>query len=221
MRHFLVRLAYLVFGLFLFALGIVITMRANVGYAPWDVFHAGIAASSGVSIGMVSILVGCAILVVTLLLGEKIGVGTICNMVLIGIFIDLLLRPGLVPVMDHWYFSYPFLVLGLFVISLGSYFYIRSGFGAGPRDSLMLVVARHSRVPIGVCRAAIELLAVASGWLLGGQVGLGTVIAALGIGFCVQVTFRLLRFDATGVRHETLGQTWLRLRPDSPNRGDE
>lgn len=212
MRHFLIRLSSLVFGLFLFAVGIVLTMQANVGYAPWDVFHAGLARVSGISIGIVSIFVGLAILVVVLLLGERFGLGTVLNMVLIGLFIDLLLGPVAVPRSSVWYLSWPMLIGGLFVIALGSFFYIRSGFGAGPRDSLMVALARRTRWPVGVCRAGVELAAVGGGWLLGGPVGVGTVVAAFAVGFCVQITFRLLRFDPKAVRHESLAETVLALR---------
>lgn len=103
------------------------------------------------------------------------------------------------------------LISGLFIIAFGSYFYIASAFGAGPRDSLMVLVTRKTGLPIGVCRGAIELTAVAVGWYLGGLVGIGTVISALAIGFCIQITFRLLRFDATKIRHERLQETFRYL----------
>ena len=100
----------------------------------------------------------------------------------------------------------------LFTIALGSYFYIRSGFGAGPRDSLMVALKRKTGLPIGMCRGAIEFIAVTVGWALGGPVGLGTVIAAFGISACVQVVFALMRFEATSVIHETLDATFRQVR---------
>jgi uncharacterized membrane protein YczE len=100
------------------------------------------------------------------------------------------------------------LVSGLFVVAAGSYFYIKSAFGAGPRDNLMVVLARKTKLPIGVCRGMVELAATFVGWLLGGMVGVGTLISGFAVGFCIQITFALLRFDATAVQHETIGQTF-------------
>ncbi|MFA5564150.1 MAG: hypothetical protein WDA32_08185, partial [Candidatus Caldatribacteriota bacterium] len=89
-----------------------------------------------------------------------------------------------------------------------TYLYIDTGFGAGPRDGLMVALARITKLPIGICRGVIEFMAVVSGWLLGGMVGIGTVLAAFGIGFCVQITFYFLKFDATKVEHETIAYTY-------------
>lgn len=212
MQTFLPRLSRLVFGLFLFSVGIVMIIKANVGYAPWDVFHAGLGAVSGISFGLVSILVGLVILGLTLLLGEKIGLGTILNMVLIGVFIDLFMALPGIPLPGSPLLAYTVLVGGLFVIALGSWFYIKSGFGAGPRDSLMIALSRKTGLAVGICRSSIEGLAVLGGWLLGGLVGFGTIVAALGIGIAVQLTFKLLNFDPGTVEHENLGETIRALR---------
>ena len=207
MKQWIDRLARLLLGLFLYAVGIVLTMQANLGYGPWEVFHAGLGRSVGMSIGNVSIVTGLLIVLAVAALGEQLGLGTLLNMVLIGVFMDLLLRLELVPPMVHWLAGSLLLAAGLAVIAVASYFYIGSGFGAGPRDSLMVALNRKTGLAIGICRGSIELAAVLTGWLLGGMVGVGTVLAAFGIGLFVQATFRLLRFDPAAVRHETLGQT--------------
>lgn len=205
------RLFRLLLGLFLYALGIVMVMKANIGYAPWEVFHAGVGKTIGMTIGNVSILTGILIVLIVYFMGEKLGIGTLLNMVLIGVFMDILLGMGLVPTVDGWFLGVVLLVAGLFVISLASYFYIGSGFGAGPRDSLMVVLTRKTGHPVGLCRGAIEVAAVSIGWFLGGMVGVGTVISAIAIGACVQITFRLLKFDPTKIQHETLAQTMKQL----------
>ena len=207
MRELLNRFVRLIAGLFLYAMGIVLTINANIGYAPWEVFHAGLGKTIGVTIGNVSIITGLLIVLLAFVMGENQGLGTLLNMVLVGVFMDILLGLKIIPIMTNWLSGLIVLIIGLFVIALASFFYIGSGFGAGPRDSLMVAVTRKMGMPVGFCRGGIELAAAISGWILGGMVGVGTVISAFVIGFCVQGTFHMLRFDPTQVHHETLGQT--------------
>ena len=208
MKQFLLRLLRLLFGLFLYSFGIVLTLNAHIGYAPWDVFHVGFAKTAGLSIGTASIIAGAVIGIITVLLGEKLGFGTILNMVLIGIFLDLILRLSIIPQAGNFILGTIMLVAGLFIIALASYFYIGSAFGAGPRDSLMVALTRKTKLPVGICRGTIELLAVLAGWRLGGMVGFGTILSAFAIGFCIQITFRLLKFNATEIQHETFAHTY-------------
>lgn len=207
MPHYLKRLMKLLLGLFLYALGIVVSMKANLGFAPWEVFHYGLGKTIGLTIGTVSILVGLIICLCAVWMGEKIGLGTILNMILIGVFMDLLLMLSFIPEVNGLIMGIIMMITGLFIISFGSYFYIASGFGAGPRDSLMVALQRKTGLPVGLCRGFLEGTVVLIGWLLGGPVGLGTVLAAFGIGFCIQTVFVIMKFDATSVKHETLNAT--------------
>jgi len=206
LRFFLTRLLNLIVGLFFFAAGIVITIKANIGYAPWDVFHIGLVNKTGFSLGIISIIVGIVVVIIVTLLKEKLGFGTLLNMVLIGLFIDLIFRH--IPMAKNYISGVIMLISGLFIVSLGSYFYIKSAFGVGPRDNLMVVLARRTKLPIGLCRGIIELLVTVIGWLLGGMVGFGTAISVVSIGFCIQIVFRVFRFDITSVKHETLSETY-------------
>jgi len=208
---FLLRLLSLVWGLFLYALGIVLCVQANIGCAPWDVLHMGLSLKTGASMGQISILVGALICLIMLILHEKIGMGTLLNMLLIGVFMDLVFSLNIIPKIGNFWFGFILMAVGLFVIALGSFFYIGSGFGAGPRDSLMVSLKRRTNWPFGVCRALVEGTALLSGYLLGGQAGIGTAIAVVSIGFCVQTVFGVLRFDPAAIRHETLSDTWKRL----------
>jgi uncharacterized membrane protein YczE len=212
MKHFLFRVFIMMIGLFLYAIGIVVTIKASIGYATWEVFHVGLSKTTGLSIGAASIVVGLAILVIVLILREKMGLATILNMIVIGVFIDIILAANIVPEAGNFIAGVPMLVAGLFIISLGSYFYMKSALGAGPRDSLMVALTRITIVPIGLCRGIIELAVTLIGWALGGMVGAGTVISAIAIGSCVQITFRVFRFNATAVKHESLGETYRFLR---------
>lgn len=208
MKDIYQRIIRLMWGLFLYSFGILLTVNAHIGYAPWDVLHVGIADTVGLTIGSISILLGIFIVIITVLLGEKVGLGTICNMIFIGLFFDSIYALKIIPVPENTFLAIVMLITGLFIIAFATYFYISTGFGAGPRDGLMVALARITKLPIGICRGVIEFMAVVSGWLLGGMVGIGTVLAAFGIGFCVQITFYFLKFDATKVEHETIGYTY-------------
>lgn len=209
-KHFFFRILSLITGIIFYAIGIVITIKANIGYAPWDVFHVGLANSTGLSIGTMSIIVGIIIGIVVVIQGEKLGLGTILNMVFIGVFVDIIFSH--IPLAKNFATGTIMLIAGLFVVSLGSYFYIKAAFGAGPRDSLMVVLARKTKFPVGLCRFALEFLVLLAGWLLGGMVGFGTVLAVIAIGFCIQLTFKVLKFDVTAVKHETLFDTFTALK---------
>jgi len=126
-KNFLIRFISLIWGLFLFAVGIVLTMKANIGFAPWDVLHSGLSEQTGISFGTVSILIGLLICVLVVLLGEKLGLGTLLNMVLIGSVIDILLKAELIPAAQGFATGLIVMLIGLFVIAFGSYFYIKAG----------------------------------------------------------------------------------------------
>ncbi|MCL2025196.1 MAG: hypothetical protein FWG92_00115 [Leptospirales bacterium] len=210
MSNFAIRILNLLAGTFIFALGIVLSIKANVGYAPWEVFHVGLAITTGMSIGVTTIVAGAVILIIVTACGEKIGLGTICSIVLTGVFIDLIFMLNIIPLAVNLIIGIAMLIAGLFIISIGSYFYIKSAFGAGPRDNLMIVLNRKTKLPVGVCRSIVELSATLAGWMLGGMVGIGTVISVIAIGFCIQITFAVLKFDPAAVEHETLKQTMKR-----------
>ena len=207
MKRFCVRFSQMLLGLVLYALGIIVTMKANIGYAPWEVFHAGLAKVTGLSIGVASIAAGVVIVILVTALGEKLGLGTLGSMVLTGVFMDIILWSGVIPTANSMAVGIPMLIAGLFIISIGSYFYMKSAFGVGPRDNLMVVWARKTKLPVGVCRGAVELLVTLAGWLMGGRVGVGTVVSVIAVGFCIQITFQVLRFDVKAIRHETLKET--------------
>ncbi|MDW5300362.1 MAG: hypothetical protein SA378_09525 [Sedimentibacter sp.] len=206
MENYIKRISKLMFGLFLYSIGITLGIQANIGLAPWDAFSIGISNITGISYGNVSILTGIIILiVVVLLLKEKIGIGTILNTVIIGVIVDILQSINLVPKMTNFFLGLLMLLVSQVIISLASYFYINSGLGCGPRDTLMVGLGkRFPNVPIGAIRGSIEGTVLVIGFLLGAKVGLGTVISVFGISFILQTTFKLLHFDVKGVVHESI-----------------
>ncbi len=206
-----VRIARLVWGLFLYSVGIVLTVHANLGVAPWDVFHQGVSRQLGITFGMASVLVSVAVVGISVVMREHVGFGTLCNMILIGAFVDVLMLGKMIPEAHTFTAGLAMMVAGLFMIALASYFYMGAGYGAGPRDSLMVVLTRRTGRPVGLCRAGVEGVALFCGWLLGGHAGIGTVISALGVGFAVQIVFSLLHFDVQTIHQETFAETWGRF----------
>jgi uncharacterized protein len=192
----------LFFGLFLFALGTVLTLRASLGLSPWDVLADGMRRRTPLSFGEAVIGIGFALVVLTWFAGVRPGPGTIANMVLIGLFEDLLLRNGFLDgvVEASVLLRAVTCIGGIVIVGLGSALYIGAELGAGPRDSLMLAVARKTRWRVGAARALVEGLAFISGLLLGGKWGLGTLLFAVGIGPSVDIWFRIFRMDTAGRR---------------------
>nr|WP_312576910.1 hypothetical protein [Sedimentibacter sp.] len=209
MNEFIVRISKLIFGLFIYSLGLVLSINANIGLAPWDAFSIGVSLVSGISYGKVSIITGIFILfIVVIFLKEKIGLGTILNTILIGAFVDMLQSLNVIPYMTNFFLGILMLLTGQLVVSIASYFYISTGLGCGPRDSLMVGLSKKfSNVPIGAIRGGIEGTVLIIGWILGAKVGLGTVIAVFGMGFIIQTTFKLFHFDVKSVIHESILQT--------------
>ncbi len=177
----------------MFALGTVMTLRANIGLSPWDVLSDGIRLRTPLSFGTAVIAVGVALVIGTWVGGQKPGLGTIANMLLIGAFADLMLwtdiGAGLMDGALLWRTALD--IAGIGTIGIGSALYIGAELGAGPRDSLMVLLARRVRVRIGVARAIIEGTVLVAGIALGGTAGVGTVLFALGIGPAVDLSFRL------------------------------
>lgn len=202
------KLLRLNFGLALYSLGLTLGIQANIGLAPWEAFGIGVSYITGLTYGTINVVTGLLILLLTILLGEKFGLGTILNAIFIGFGVDLLQHYNVIPLITNYWLGIFVMFLGQFCISLGTYFYISSGLGAGPRDSLMIALKRRfSLIPIGVIRGLIEGSVLIIGWILGAKVGLGTIIAAFGISTILQLTFAFLSFDVKNVKHEGIATT--------------
>jgi uncharacterized membrane protein YczE len=189
------QLVVLFAGLLLFALGSACTWKAHIGLGPWECFHLGLSLHAPITQGQASILTGAGVIGLSLFLGVRPGVATICNMIFVGLFFDawntILPDLGGADLLSRVALD----VAGVLIIGIGSGLYIRAKLGAGPRDSLMLALARRSGGRIAVVRGAVELSALAFGFLLGGPVGAGTLIHALGVGPAVEIGFRLFRVE--------------------------
>jgi uncharacterized membrane protein YczE len=179
--------------LVLYGLGVAMLVEADLGLAPWEVLHQGISRRTGIPIGTVGIIVGLAVLVLWIPLRERIGLGTVLNVVLIGVVIDVTLWWWPWADLDA-YGRWALLVGGTLVVAIGSGFYIGAGLGPGPRDGLMTGLAKRG-IPIGWARGSIELTVLFIGYLLGGTVGIGTLVFAFGIGPLVGAILPRLTID--------------------------
>jgi uncharacterized membrane protein YczE len=191
---YVARYASLVFGLFLFALGVVLILESKLGLSPWDVLSQGLAKHSPLTFGTATIAIGIVVLGIAWTLGGRPGVGTVANAVLVGSFIQALTSIGGISQLAHDGLAtrVVLLVVGILLIGPASAFYIGADLGAGPRDTLMLVGARRTHQRIGIVRAALELLALAGGIALGGTFGAGTLLFALLVGPIVEASFAVL-----------------------------
>ena len=191
---FATRLAALIAGLFLCAVGIVCFLESELGLPPWDVLHQGLAEQLGVSFGAANLIVSVVILGLAWALQARIGLGTLLNALLIGSFVIALTSIDAVAALsdENLAARIGLLPLALASFGVGSAFYIAANMGAGPRDSLMLVTSLRLRLRIGTARTVVEVLALALGFALGGTVGIGTLVFALGIGPSVEGSFWLL-----------------------------
>lgn len=185
------RAGSLLAGLFLFALGIVLLLESELGLSPWDVLNQGVSERTPLSFGTANIAIALVVLVVARMLGARIGVGTVANAVLIGLMVDGLLDLDAISRLSEQPLGarIALMVTGILVIGAGSGFYIGAGMGAGPRDSLMLVLARRTGVRIGIVRGVLEAAVTVVGFALGGTVGIGTLAFVVGIGPSVELAF--------------------------------
>jgi uncharacterized membrane protein YczE len=191
---FATRFVWLVFGLFLCACGIVCFLESELGLPPWDVLHQGLAEQLGISFGTANIVVSVLVLALSWALRAHIGLGTLMNALLIGLFVMGLTAADPVASLSEQGLGVriALVVVALPFFGVGSAFYICASMGAGPRDSLMLVASRRLGVRIGAARTGLELAALAVGFALGGTAGIGTLVFGLGIGPAVELSFWLL-----------------------------
>ena len=199
------RLPALIVGLLLFGAGIALMVEAGLGLGPWEALHQGIARHTGLEIGTVSVLLGIPILALWWPLGERPGIGTLLNVAIIGASTNLVIALLPTPAEDATAVRLAVMLAGVVVIALGSGIYLSTDLGPGPRDGLMTGVHHRFGWSIRRARTAVELSVLGLGWALGGTVGIGTMVFALGIGPLVQVALRA--FDREG----RLGR-WRRAR---------
>ena len=179
------RLLQLYAGLILYGASLALQIRAGLGLDPWDVFHQGLSEKTGLSFGTIVIIIGALVLLAWIPLRQKPGIGTISNVFVVGLAVDATLV--ILPEVHGLELQLPLLAAGIFLNGVAGAAYIGAGLGPGPRDGLMTGLVRITGRSVGVVRTSLEVSVLAVGVVLGGTVGLGTVLYALSIGPLLQV----------------------------------
>ena len=181
---------FLCFGLMLFGLGEGLLIVSFTGASPWSVLAQGISLNINLSIGTITLLISIAVLMLWIPLGQKPGIGTIFNALIIALMIDLCIK--FVPTPSNYINQLILAVISVITVGIGGGIYLVSNLGAGPRDGLMIGLQKVTNFPIAAVRATLEISVVSIGWYLGGTVGVGTLLFAFGIGPCVALGLYLV-----------------------------
>ena len=196
------------FGLFIFSIGVYLTIQANIGLAPWDCLSMGASYRVGMSYGIVHTIISIIIVLIDVLLKEKIGYGTILDALLVGNYVDLIDHFITLPDFNSLPISIVMVCVGLLIMGYGQVFYMDAAQGCGPRDSLLVALGkRFPHTPIGIVQTGMVGIALLIGWLLGGPVGIGTVISVFGLGTALQIVCKILHFEPRDVVHKNVLET--------------
>ena len=174
---------FLCFGLMLFGLGEGLLIVSLTGASPWSVLAQGISLNVNLSIGTITLFISIAVLILWIPLGQKPGMGTIFNALIIALMIDICIK--FVPSPSSYIYQLILAVISVITVGIGGGIYLVSNLGAGPRDGLMIGLQKVTNSPVALVRAILEISVVTVGWYLGGTVGVGTLLFASGIGPCV------------------------------------
>ncbi|MBF6090019.1 membrane protein YczE [Nocardia cyriacigeorgica] len=198
------RLIALYAGLWLYGFSMAVMVRAGLGLDPWDVFHQGVAEHVPLSFGMVTALTGVVVLLAWIPLRQRPGLGTVSNVVVLAVSVDAGL--WLLPAWDSLPVRAGAMVAAVVLNAVATVLYIGAGMGPGPRDGLMTGLVRRTGLSVRTVRTTIEVTVLVTGWLLGGSVGLGTLVYAFGIGPLIQVLIPVADRWLPGVRDASARQ---------------
>ena len=183
-------LFFLVLGLWLFGTGEAFLIAAGAGVSPWTVFAQGVSIQSGLSIGWATFFTGVLVLSLWIPLKQKVGLGTVLNIIIISLSIEVMLEVLPHPTTNFWQVAQ--ILVGIAIVGLGSGFYLTCHMGPGPRDGLMTRIHLLTNIPVGRVRLFIEITVLTIGWLLGGSVGLGTILFGVLIGYSVAIWLKIV-----------------------------
>lgn len=199
-------------GQILCALGMGMMLQANIGVSPWNVLKQGLTNISGLSFGTIDVIINVVVISCAVLLGEPIGFGSLFAVFIPGPIVDLILYYDWIPLQTTLVGGILMMLAGVEVMAISTLAYMREELGSGPRDSLMVALAKKTGRPAGFCRISLDVVVCVIGWLLGGQVGIGTIIPMIGIGTFIEITFRFAHLSPKELVQEHLKETLQALR---------
>ena len=206
-QNYMRRLFWLILGVAVSAIGIAMMLQANVGLEPWSVLQQGMSLRTGMTYGTASAIAGAAAILTAVLFGESFGFGTIINIAGCAVIIDAIQAAHLIPQMHGLVSGIAMLIGGLELLALGTWLYMKSALGSGPRDALARKFGRSA----GVCRAVVDVLVTVIGFFLVGPVGVGTIISAIGLGPLINLNFAAVRFNPAKVHQENAAETIAKI----------
>ena len=192
-------------GLFVFALGVHLTIFANIGLAPWDCLGMGLSYHTPLNYGLSMTLIALTVLGIDLFLRERIGYGTIIDALLTGNFVQLFNSVNPFPLNTVLWKGILIMLAGFVLMALGMAIYMKCAQGCGPRDSLLVGLGKRlPRIPIGIVEIMLWAVVLLAGWLLGGPVGIGTLISTFGAGLVMQAVYTVIRFEPREIKHRNV-----------------
>ena len=195
----------IVLGLLIFSFGTHLTIFANIGLAPWDCLGMAISYHTPLNYGISMTVIAVIIVCIDLLLKERIGFGTIFDALLVGNMIQMFNDINPLPLNNGYLTGIPIMIAGFFIMAIGQFFYMGAGQFAGPRDMLFVAIGRRMpKTPIGLVNILLQAVVVLVSWMLGGPVGIGTLISAVGEGSVMQLVYRIVRFEPRKVQNKSV-----------------
>lgn len=200
-------------GLLVFAFGVHLTIYANIGLAPWDCLGMGVALQTPLNYGLAMTTIAVTVLIVDLLLKERIGYGTVIDALLTGNFVQMFNDLNPLPENESLWLGVAAMLIGFVFMALGMCIYMRAGQCCGPRDALLVGLGkRMPKVPIGAVQILMWAVVLLFGWLLGGPVGIGTLIGTVGAGVVMQIVYSWIGFEPRDVKHKSIMEVMRILR---------
>ena len=206
------RIFIVTFGLVFAAYGVGLTVTAELGVSPWDVFSQGVALKlsellgTEVMMGTITQITAALVILVDIALKEKIGVATIIDTCIFGGALNFFLRHNMLPYPETFAVRFICMLLGYIIWGLGIYIYMKPALGAGPKDALFVIFAKR-KIPVAIAKNSIEAVVFVIGWVLGGTIGIGTVVAVFAMGYIIEFWFKVFSFDVTTVKNESIFET--------------
>ena len=196
-------------GLSIYSFGVYLTIYANIGLAPWDCLGMGIAKHTPLNYGSSMVLIGVCAIIVQLILREPIGFATLLDAVITGNLTQLLCDISPYPENHSLWLGSIFMLFGFLFIALGMYVYMKAEQGCGPKDGLLIAIGKRlPKIPIGVVEILLRAVVILFGWMLGGAVGIGTVISTVGAGALMHLFYSVIHFEPRKLKHRSIQETF-------------